>query len=451
MNRLHLYILLYGFLIFMMIDTVLFGFSFATSNPFYVVTNVVMTLFVCTWLLRALPLLVVSSFYRPYVARMKARARVARGGIPYTPLVSVIIPAYNEQVGIVPTLKTLLASTYRSVEILVIDDGSTDETENRVLAFLRKYRREYKGGVQPIQVRYFRKQNGGKGSSLNHGISKAKGEIICTFDADCVVAKDCIERFVSCFIDPSIMACAGNIKIANRRATIGMVQYLEYLMAFRLKQAEAMLGIVLVLGGAASAFRKSVFDVVGDYDTSLLTEDMELTFRIQRAGMRVFYAHEAVVYTEGPSTWKGLRKQRMRWKRGRIETMYIYRDTFFSRTVTNRVFFWLVLPMVLLQDVEFLLCSVFTILVYFFCFTAFNFLPILATVLLSSSLYSLQLIQDRDDVSWSSLSSIPLSWFLFHLSVVVEVYSLVVAYITFWTKRQVVWQKWQRQGVIERR
>jgi poly-beta-1,6-N-acetyl-D-glucosamine synthase len=451
MNRLHLYILLYSFLIFMVADTVLFGFDFDTSNPLYMVTNVVMTLFVCTWLLRAFPLLVVSSFYQPYVTRMKARACVARSGNPYAPLVSVIIPSYNEQVGIVPTLKTLLASTYHAVEVLVINDGSTDETEDRVLAFLRKYRREHQGGTPPIQVRYYRKENGGKGSALNYGISKAKGEIICTFDADCVVAKDCIERFVSCFVDPSIMACAGNIKIANRRTTIGMVQYLEYLMAFRLKQAEAMLGVVLVLGGAASAFRKSAFDTVGGYDTSLLTEDMELTFRLQRAGMRVFYAHDAVVYTEGPSTWKGLRKQRVRWKRGRVETMHLYRDTFFSWFVPNRAFFWLVLPMVLLQDIEFLLCAIFTLLVYFFCFAAFNFLPILATVLLSSSLYSLQLILDRDDHSWSLLSSVPLSWFLFHLSVIVEVYSLITAYITFWTKQHVSWQKWDRQGAIEQR
>jgi hypothetical protein len=74
-----------------------------------------------------------------------------------------------------------------------------------------------------------------------------------------------------------------------------------------------------------------------------------------------------------------------------------------------------------------------------------------ATVLLSSSLYSLQLILDRDDHEWSSLFSVPLSWFLFHLSVIVEVYSLITAYITFWTKQHVSWQKWDRQGAIEQR
>jgi poly-beta-1,6-N-acetyl-D-glucosamine synthase len=449
MTKLHLYLLLYGFLVFMIIDTFLFGFNFDSSNLLYAVTNTVMFIFVCTWMLRTVPLLAISMFYKSYVVNMKAHARSAYK--PYTPLVSVVIPAYNEQVGIVSTLKTLLASTYRSMEILVINDGSTDETENRILEFARKYRRETHGDPASIILRYYRKSNGGKGSALNYGISKAKGEIICTFDADCVVAKDCVERFVSYFVDPSIMACAGNIRIGNKQYVVGVVQHLEYLMGFRLKQAEAMLGIVLVIGGAASAFRKSVLTTLGGYDAQMLTEDMELSFRIQQAGMRIFYAHDAVVYTEGASTWKSLRKQRVRWKRGRVEVMQTYKSSFFSRRLKNKPFFWLVLPFVVLQDIEFLVGSVFTIFVYLFCFSACNFLPILATVVLSGSLHLLQWVQDESERTWSSLLIAPLTWFMIHFAILVESYALITAYITFWTKRQVVWQKWQRQGVIERR
>jgi poly-beta-1,6-N-acetyl-D-glucosamine synthase len=451
MNRLHLYILLYGVLAFMIIDTILFGFTFVTSNLLYAMANITMTIFVVAWLLRAVPLLVISSFYRSYVARMKARARAVRKGKPYAPLVSVIIPAYNEQVGIVPTLKTLLASTFHSVEVLVINDGSTDATEERVLAFLRKYRQATHADIAAIQIRYYRKENGGKGSALNYGISKARGEIICTFDADCVVTKDCIERFVSYFVEPSIMACAGNIKIANQQTTIGIMQYLEYLMAFRMKQAEAMLGVVLVIGGAASAFRKSVFDTLNGYDTRMLTEDMEMSFRIQRAGMRIFYAHDAMVYTEGPSTWKGLRKQRVRWKRGRVETMHAYRSSVGSTLLTNRVFFWMVMPLVYWQDIEFLLSAPFTVVMYVWCLASFNFTPTLAALLLTGSLYALLFAQDRSTRIPSLLCTLPISWFLSHCIVFIESYALIMAYLTFWTKREVLWQKWDRQGAIERK
>lgn len=451
MTRLHLYILLYSFLAFMVIDTVLFGFSFQTSNPLYTVTNVTMTIFVIAWLIRAVPLLIISSFYRSYVAHMKAQARAVRNGKPYTPLVSVIIPAYNEEVGIVPTLKTLLASTYQSVEILVVDDGSTDETESRVLAFLRKYRREQKSGTaSPIQMRYYHKANGGKGSALNYGISKAKGEIVCTFDADCVVAKDCVERFVSYFVEPSIMACAGNIKIGNRNTFIGMMQHFEYLYGATIKKAEAMLGTVFVIGGAASAFRREVFDLLGGYDTAMLTEDMEMTFRIQKAGLRIFYAHDAPVYTECPSTWVGLRKQRIRWKRGCVEAVYAYRSSFFSTWVSNKRFFWGVLPFTVLGDIQHFVYMALSTVVYLWCFSSWNFLPILATVLLVTLLYVLIFAQDRSEQQWMSLLIAPLSLFLFHFMVILQSSALITAYITFWTKRQVVWQKWNRQGAIER-
>lgn len=450
MSRLHLYILLYGFLAFMVIDTIIFGFAFVASSLIYTITNITMTIFVIAWLLRAVPLLIVSSFYRSSVARMKAQARAARNAAPYTPLVSVIIPAYNEQVGIVPTLKTLLASTYHSVEILVINDGSTDATEERVLDFLRKYRQAMHGDMAALQVRYYRRENGGKGSALNYGISKAKGEIICTFDADCVVAKDCIERMVSYFVEPSIMALAGNIKVGNRNTFIGMMQHFEYLYGATIKKAEAMLGIVFVIGGAAAAFRREVFDLLGGYDTRMLTEDMELTFRIQKAGLRVFYAHDAPVYTECPSTWAGLRKQRIRWKRGRIEAMHVYRSSLFSKWVTNRRFFWGVLPFIFLGDIQYFVYLAFTAVVYLFCFSSWNFLPILATVLLVALLYGLIFAQDRNEQQWPSFLIAPLGFFLFHILAMLEASALIMAYLTFWTKREVRWQKWDRQGAIDR-
>ena len=434
----------------MVIDTVTIAFPFNVADPLYIVTNGVMFVFIAVWFLRVLPMMVISSFYHSYVARLKARARARRNNAPYTPFVSVIIPAYNEQVGLVNTIKTLIASSYPHMEVLIVNDGSTDRTEDVMLDFLRKYRHATKGTASAIAVRYYRKDNGGKGSALNYGIDKARGEIIATFDADCVIAADCIERFVSYFVEPSIMALAGTIKIGNQGSFIGTMQHLEYLYSFVQKSAEALLGTIFVIGGAAAAFRKSVFDDIGGYDTAMRTEDMELSFRIQQAGMRVFYAHDALVYTEGPSSWKGLYKQRVRWKHGRLEAMQRYKSSFFSRTVPNRRFFWFVLPFIALQDLQYFAYAIFTILVLFFCFSAYNYAPILATVLLVGALYALVFVQDRAERTWVSFALAPLGLFLFYFTAIVEIMALTKAYIAFWTGRKVTWQKWDRQGVIER-
>lgn len=450
MNRIHIYIILYGVLILMVIDTVIIDFPFNNTDPLYIVTNIVMFVFIAVWFLRVLPMVVISSFYRSYVAKLKVQARAKRNNTPYTPFVSVIIPAYNEQIGIVSTVKTLVASTYKHMEVLIVNDGSTDKTEEVLLEFLRKYRHSIKDISSPITLRYYQKTNGGKGSALNYGINKAQGEIICTFDADCVIARDCIERFVSYFVEPSVMALCGTIKIGNQSSFIGTVQHLEYLYSFVQKSAEALLGTIFVIGGAAAAFRKSIFDEIGGYDISMLTEDMELSFRIQQAGMRVFYAHDAIVYTEAPSTWRGLYKQRVRWKHGRLQAMKRYKSLFFSKTVPNRRFFWGVLPFIALQDLQYFAYAIFTIFVFSFCFGAYNYAPILATILLVGALYCLMFIQDKAERTWISFMLAPIGLFLFYFTAIVEIMALARAYWSFWTGRKVVWQKWNRQGVIER-
>lgn len=232
----------------------------------------------------------------------------------YGPLVSVLLPAWNEEVGLVVTLKTILASSYRPLEIIVINDGSTDRSDAIMRAFLQKYQQHAKGSDGSIPIVYRTRPNEGKGAALNTGLALARGEIIVTFDADCVVQKDAIKHLVSYFADVEVMAVAGNIQIGNTRTILGLIQSLEYTLGFQCKKAEALLGMVFVIGGAASAFRREIFTRLGGYDTKTLTEDLDLSLRIQRAGMRIVYASEAVIHTEGPTTLRGLLKQRFRWK-----------------------------------------------------------------------------------------------------------------------------------------
>lgn len=132
-------------------------------------------------------------------------------------------------------------------------------------AFVEKYQRSVEGIKNPASIIYHYQPNGGKGSALNTGINLAHGEIILTFDADSVVHKDAIQHFVSYFADPEVMAAAGNIMIGNTKTLLGFIQSIEYFIGFQIKKAEALLGLVFVIGGAASAFRKEVFTQLGGY------------------------------------------------------------------------------------------------------------------------------------------------------------------------------------------
>ncbi len=368
----------------------------------------------------------------------------------YRPLVSIVIPAWNEEVGLVATLKTILASSYRPLEIVVINDGSTDQSDAIMHEFLQKYQQHVGESSSYIPIIYHYKTNGGKGAALNTGIALSHGEIIITFDADCVVHKDAVKHFVSYFADSEVMAVAGNIKIGNTRTILGLIQSLEYTFGFQYKKAEALLGVVFVIGGAASAFRREIFDRVGGYDTKTLTEDLELSLRIQKAGMRIVYAPEAIIHTEGPTTLRGLLKQRFRWKYGRFEALRMHRSSLFRRKGVNRPFFWIFLPLVISGDIEIILEFLYIALLYIYSILTHNFLLLLLSMAIVNIIYCFQLIEARYFRKISSLLLVPLLWILLQLMLFVELHVFVrVCYTFFYRKREVKWQKWQRTGVVD--
>jgi biofilm PGA synthesis N-glycosyltransferase PgaC len=437
------FILGYALLGNMLYITVTEGFTFPLHNVLFQITSLFMIFLGGIWIMSILPKHFLALRYGSAILTMKTKARIQYGAV-YQPLVSVIIPTYNEEVGIISTIKTLLTSTYPFLEILLIDDGSTDATRQQIERFLAKYVRQ----VQRFPLRYYYKPNGGKGSALNYGIQQSKGEIICTFDADCVVDAHCVERFVSYFVDRTVMACSGNIKIGNQQTVVSLLQYLEYLLGFQMKKAESLLGTVFVIGGAAAAYRREVFIRLGGYLPSMLTEDMELTFRMHMENMKILYSDDAIVYTEGPTTFRTLCKQRLRWKRGCLECLLRYRATFFSRTLLNRGFFWMTLPFTILQYFTSLFCIVGMLLVYWYCLCSFNFEPILAMIFLNGGIYVSIFWNDRRERRLSSFLLVPIAWCLFYIMGTVETYALLRAAWTIFFKQEVKWQKWQRQGVI---
>lgn len=379
----------------------------------------------------------------------------------YYPLVSVLIPAWNEEFGVVTTVEALLKSTYKNLEIIVIDNASTDRTSANIKKLIRKYKKQNPESFQvfPKQVsrpkpivRYTYESKSGKGNALNHGLKVAHGEIIITIDADCYVPPDTIESFVLQFRDPKVMATVGNVKIGNIRTIIGIVQYLEFLFSFYFKRADSLVGVVYIIGGAAGAFRKEVFQKLGNFSTTNITEDIELSVRIQDAGMKIVYASDAIVYTEGASELKSLMKQRLRWKRGRIETFAEHKGLFFSaKSHHNKILSWFILPLAIFGEAQLSLEIFFLLFLYLYSFYTQDFTSFYSGIVVVSSMFFVQAIFDGNKTkgAYRFLLLAPIGWLLFYVSTFVEFTALVRAIWGYARGSELQWQKWKREGVFE--
>ncbi len=261
---------------------------------------------------------------------------------PYTDLVSVIVPAYNEELNAVLTVESLLASTYANLEVVFVDDGSSDKTYDMVEARF--------AGDSRVQV--LSKPNGGKSSALNVGISRAKGAVVVCIDADTQLMPDAVEKLVARFTDPIVGAVAGNVQVGNQRNWLTRFQAIEYTTSQNFdRRAYAVLNCITVVPGAIGAFRRSALLAVGGFTTDTLAEDCDLTIRLLRQGYRVDACNDAIAVTEAPETVPMLIKQRVRWCYGVMQTVWKHRDLLFRRGRAGgagAAVGWLALPSLIL-------------------------------------------------------------------------------------------------------
>jgi cellulose synthase/poly-beta-1,6-N-acetylglucosamine synthase-like glycosyltransferase/spore germination protein YaaH/peptidoglycan/xylan/chitin deacetylase (PgdA/CDA1 family) len=240
------------------------------------------------------------------------------------PLVSVLIPCFNEEAVIESSVRRILASTWRRIEVLVLDDGSADATGAVV---------EHAFADEP-RVRLLRFENGGKARALNRGLKLAKGDIVVALDADTLFPEETLGRLVRWFADPKVGAVAGNAMVGNRVNLLTRWQALEYVVAQNLeRRALALLGAVTVVPGAVGAWRRSALDELGGYPADTLAEDQDLTLAVQERGWKVLFDPEARAFTESPDTVSGLLKQRFRWSFGTLQCLWKHRSMLFSRKV----------------------------------------------------------------------------------------------------------------------
>ncbi|MDP7506625.1 MAG: glycosyltransferase [Candidatus Woesearchaeota archaeon] len=232
------------------------------------------------------------------------------------PRVSVIVPAYNEEKTIARTIKSLLNLDYPKdkLEIIVVDDGSTDDTY--------KIAEKFKG------IELFRKENEGKGVALNFALKRCKGEFVGALDADSFVEKDSLRNMVGFFEDEEVMAVTPSLKVYRPKKLLEKVQQIEYLIGVFLRKIFAFLGSIHVTPGPFTIYRKKFFDTYGGYATNNITEDIEIALRIQSKKFKIENSVDANVYTVAPYNFRVLLKQRVRWYLGFINNTLDYRDLF---------------------------------------------------------------------------------------------------------------------------
>jgi cellulose synthase/poly-beta-1,6-N-acetylglucosamine synthase-like glycosyltransferase len=239
---------------------------------------------------------------------------------------AVLVPAHNEAKGIGPAIAALLRSDLPNMEIVVIDDGSTDATAIVARAA---------AGTDP-RVRIVEQPNAGKAVALAHAFAMTDAPVVVVVDADSIVEPQALRRLVAPLADPTVGAVAGNVKVGNRRGLLGSLQHLEYVMGINLdRRFFERTNAITVVPGALGAFRSEAVSAAGGFPDETLAEDADLTFALGALGYRVVQVMDARVWTEAPRDWRGLYRQRFRWAYGMLQVLWKWRRLVVAPHATN--------------------------------------------------------------------------------------------------------------------
>jgi cellulose synthase/poly-beta-1,6-N-acetylglucosamine synthase-like glycosyltransferase len=234
----------------------------------------------------------------------------------------------------------VLASDFAQLHVIVIDDGSTDNTGTLL---------DENFGRDP-RVHIIHQINGGKPSALSAGIAEADSEIVVTIDADTEIEPDAISKLVRHFSDPQVGAVAGNVKVGNRSRWLTRWQALEYITSQNMeKRAFDLLNCITVVPGALGAWRRTAVEAAGGITADTVAEDADLTIAIRRLGWRVSYDEEAIAWTDAPETPGVLIRQRFRWTFGTLQSFWKHKDTLFRPKYGTLG--WVALPNIFLFQV----------------------------------------------------------------------------------------------------
>ncbi|HEY0017044.1 MAG TPA: glycosyltransferase [Longimicrobium sp.] len=303
---------------------------------------------------------------REYVMLARGRARWRLMGSRVVPSISMLAPAYNEGATVAESVRALLALFYPNLEVVVVNDGSKDNTMQVMVDTFDLspihpiYQKRipskpvvgvYRSRLYPNLV-VIDKANGGKADALNAGLNFATGELVCAIDADTLIEPDSLQRMVRPFLERTdVVAAGGTIRIANGsivdggrvtrarapRQLLPGCQVVEYLRAFLFgRLGWNRLGGNLIISGAFGLFRRASMLAAGGYEHSTVGEDMELALRLRRIGYEqkgphvIAFVPDPVAWTEAPETARVLGRQRDRWHRGLADVLWRHRRVMFN-------------------------------------------------------------------------------------------------------------------------
>ena len=303
------------------------------------------------------------------------------------PLVTILVPAYNEEKCIARTLYSCIAQTYPNFEIIVIDDGSTDNTQRVVKAFKNKYKTKLK--KRKIQFKLIRQRNQGKARAMNTGLEYSKGKFILTIDADSYPKHDALKKIMKYFSNKSIGAVAGNIIGVPKRRLLHYLQYIGYEFGILfMKVAQSATSDVTVTPGPFSIYRR---EALKRFEEGTITEDFDTTIRILERGYRVVEGPDALCYTQLPKNCSELVKQRVRWYKGglqvfakhfaqgkrlsaHLEMALLFFYGFYGLFI--RVASFLIIPTMFLWGLEYAFYSLLAFFLYSFLLIYIQFIPV---------------------------------------------------------------------------
>lgn len=249
----------------------------------------------------------------------------------FHPFVSIIIPAYNEGKVLSATVESLLKLDYENYEIIIVNDGSTDDTKEIAENLLG-----YRDGLSTkVKITLINKPNSGKARSLNAGIKYSKADYVLCMDGDSQLSPDSLRMGIRHFANSNIGAVAGNVKVLNRGNFFTDLQALEYVEGLNMaRSAQSYLKLVNIIPGPLGIFRREAIEMIGLYTSDTYAEDADITLRILAAGWKIYYEPKAISYTEAPATLQQLLKQRYRWTRGILQSIRKHRKMLVNPTIS---------------------------------------------------------------------------------------------------------------------
>ena len=340
-------------------------------NIFYFVVNLLVFAYAVSIALSYLILAVISTLeMRRYMKKNYFVDYKYILSSPFAPGISLIAPAYNEGLTIIDNVKSLLSIMYNNFEVVIVNDGSKDDTLQKMIPAFDLVKVDFDvqyqiatrnvRGVYKSRNRAFKKlmvvdkENGGKADALNVGLNLSRKDLVACIDVDCIIEPDALLKMVKPFLEETaeVIASGGVVRIANScvveegrlieirlpEQLIARFQVLEYIRAFLMgRMAWSKLNGLLLISGAFGLFKRDIAIKAGGYNHNTVGEDMELVVRMrvymqdQKKKYKVVYIPDPLCWTEAPSSYNILSRQRNRWTRGTFETLKIHRKLFFNR------------------------------------------------------------------------------------------------------------------------